>query len=54
VGYPVLPALYIVVAGLIEILLLINKPAFTVRGLILVLLGVPVYFLWRRKEGRQS
>jgi len=54
VGYPVLPALYIVVAGLIEILLLWNKPAFTVRGLILVLLGVPVYFLWRWKEGRQS
>jgi len=49
VGYPVLPALYMLVAGVIEILLLINKPAFTVRGLILVLLGVPVYFLWRRK-----
>ncbi|HVW84643.1 MAG TPA: amino acid permease [Bryobacteraceae bacterium] len=51
VGYPVLPALYIVMAGLIEILLLWNKPTYTVRGLILVLLGVPVYFLWRRKEG---
>ena len=48
VGYPVLPALYMLVAGVIETLLLINKPAFTVRGLILVLLGVPVYFLWRR------
>jgi APA family basic amino acid/polyamine antiporter len=48
-GYPVLPALYMLVAGVIEILLLINKPTFTVRGLILVLLGVPVYFLWRRK-----
>ena len=54
VGYPVLPALYIVIAGLIEILLLWNKPAFTVRGLILVLLGVPVYFLWQRKEGYRS
>jgi APA family basic amino acid/polyamine antiporter len=54
VGYPVLPALYILMAGLIEILLLVNKPAFTVRGLILVLLGVPVYFLWRQKEGRPS
>jgi APA family basic amino acid/polyamine antiporter len=54
VGYPVLPALYIVVAGVIEILLLINKPAFTVRGLILVLLGAPVYFLWRRKEGQPT
>jgi hypothetical protein len=30
--------------------LLVNKPTFTIRGLILVLLGVPVYFLWRRKE----
>jgi APA family basic amino acid/polyamine antiporter len=54
VGYPVLPALYIVMAGLIEILLLWNKPTYTVRGLILVLLGVPVYFLWRRKEGYRS
>ena len=51
VGYPVLPALYIVAAGVIEVLLLWNKPAFTVRGLVLVLLGAPVYFLWRRKEG---
>src|SRR5260370_30857275 len=42
VGYPVLPALYIAMAGLIEILLLWNKPAFTVRGLILVLLGAAV------------
>ena len=54
VGYPVLPALYIVVAGAIEVLLLVNKPAFTVRGLILVLLGAPVYFLWRRKEGQST
>jgi basic amino acid/polyamine antiporter, APA family len=53
VGYPVLPALYIAAAGLIEFLLLWNKPTFTVRGLVLVLLGVPVYFLWRGKEGRQ-
>ena len=51
VGYPVLPGLYILMAGVIEVLLLVNKPAFTVRGLILVLLGAPVYFLWRRKEG---
>jgi APA family basic amino acid/polyamine antiporter len=50
VGYPVLPALYIVFAGVIEVLLLVNKPAFTVRGLILVLLGAPVYYLWQRKE----
>ncbi len=54
VGYPVLPGLYILAAGFIEIFLLWFKPAFSVRGLILVLLGVPVYFLWRRKEGYNS
>jgi APA family basic amino acid/polyamine antiporter len=52
IGYPVVPALYILMALLIEVLLLINKPQFTVRGLILVLLGVPVYFLWQRKGAR--
>ena len=48
-GYPVLPAAYIVVASLIEILLLLYKPNYTWPGLIIVLLGVPVYFLWRRR-----
>ncbi|MGH9720777.1 MAG: APC family permease [Bryobacteraceae bacterium] len=48
-GYPVLPALYIVFAGLIEILLLRYKPDYTWPGLIIVLLGVPVYFAWRKK-----
>jgi basic amino acid/polyamine antiporter, APA family len=52
VGYPVLPALYILGASVIEILLLIYKPSYTWPGLIIVLLGVPVYFLWRRKEVR--
>jgi APA family basic amino acid/polyamine antiporter len=50
VGYPVLPALYIVAAGLIEILLLLYKPNYTWPGLIIVLLGIPVYYLWRKKE----
>ena len=48
-GYPVLPAAYILVAGVIEILLLMYKPSYTFPGLGIVLLGVPVYFLWRRK-----
>jgi basic amino acid/polyamine antiporter, APA family len=52
VGYPVLPALYIALAGLIEILLLLYKPNYTWPGLIIVLLGIPVYFLWRGKPHR--
>lgn len=49
-GYPALPALYIVVAGLIEILLLLYKPNYTWPGLIIVLLGVPVYYIWRARS----
>ena len=48
-GYPFLPAVYIAAAGLIEVLLLVYKPNFTWPGLVIVLLGVPVYFIWRRK-----
>ena len=48
-GYPLLPAAYMVAAGLIEVLLLLYKPNYTWPGLIIVLLGVPVYFIWRGK-----
>ena len=49
IGYPVLPALYIVLAGWICIVLLRYKPQYTWPGLVLVLLGIPVYFLWARR-----
>ena len=47
VGYPVLPALYIIMAVFLEVQLLRYKPQNTWPGLIIVLLGVPVYVLWR-------
>ncbi len=50
IGYPVLPLLYIAVAGAICIDLLIFKPNYTYPGLFIVLLGVPVYFLWKRQS----
>jgi basic amino acid/polyamine antiporter, APA family len=50
IGYPILPLIYIAVAGLIEILLLLYKPNYTWPGLGIVLLGIPVYFFWRRRE----
>ncbi len=51
-GYPVFPAIYIATAGLIEFVLLLYKPAYTWPGLMIVLLGIPVYFLWRRHGQR--
>ncbi len=47
IGYPVVPALYVVAALTIEWLLLLYKPSYTWPGLIIVLLGVPVFYIWR-------
>ena len=51
-GYPVLPLLYMLLAVLVMLDLLWVKPKFTWPGLIIVLTGVPVYFLWRKKGVR--
>jgi APA family basic amino acid/polyamine antiporter len=47
-GYPLVPAFYIAAAGLVAALLLVYKPRYTWPGLGLVLIGVPIYGLWRR------
>ncbi len=44
-GYPVLPFLYILMGAAFCILLIIYKPQFTWPGLIIVLLGVPLYYI---------
>lgn len=51
-GYPAIPALYIVVASLIALDLLMSAKtrSNTWPGLLIVLAGVPVYFLWRKKR----
>jgi APA family basic amino acid/polyamine antiporter len=50
VGYPYLPALYIVATGFILIVLLLDpkQRLYSGLGLLVVLLGVPVYGIWRR------
>ena len=54
-GYPVLPLIYIVMAIFIDIVLLRYKPQFTWPGLIIVLLGIPVYFAWHaRRSGHEA
>jgi basic amino acid/polyamine antiporter, APA family len=53
IGYPVLPALYIMMAAWVSVVLLRYKPQYTWPGLLLVLLGVPVYLVWT-KLGKAS
>ncbi len=46
-GYPVLPILYIVLCTIIMLSLLVVKPVYCWPSFIILLSGIPVYFLWR-------
>ena len=47
-GYPVLPGLYLLLALFLEVQLLRYKPQYTWPGLVIILSGVPVYWLWQK------
>jgi len=47
-GYPWMPALYLVLTGAVMVNLLFMKPLYTWPGVLIVVLGIPVYFVWRR------
>ena len=47
-GYPWLPGLYLIATGVFCVNLLFVKPLYTWPGLIIVVIGVPVYFIWKR------
>ncbi|MFP5438531.1 MAG: APC family permease [Bacteroidia bacterium] len=49
-GYPVLPIIYFILAAFFCIALLIDKPETCGWGVLIMLAGVPVYYLTRKKE----
>lgn len=49
-GYPVVPLLYIIMASFICVVLLKYKPTYTWPGLIIVLIGIPVYYYLQNKS----
>ena len=49
-GYPFLPIIYIIMGVAFCVLLIIYKPEYTWPGLIIVLLGIPVYYMIAKKE----
>ncbi|MBS1567724.1 MAG: amino acid permease, partial [Bacteroidetes bacterium] len=53
-GYPVLPLLYIIMGLAFCIMLIIYKPEFTWPGLIIVLMGIPLYYLAVRSNKQQK
>ena len=53
-GYPVIPAIYIILASAVMIILLIFKQDYTWPGLIIVIMGIPVFFLWKKRGSEFS
>jgi basic amino acid/polyamine antiporter, APA family len=53
-GYPIVPALYVLCASAIAIDLLIFKTQYSGSGLVIVLLGIPVFYLWKLFSGSKQ
>jgi len=49
-GYPYVPVLFIIASFIIMINTLIEKPVESIAGIIITLIGVPVYYYWKRKK----
>ena len=47
-GYPVVPALYIFLAAAVAFNMLIYQSKQSINGLIIILIGVPVYFIFKK------
>jgi APA family basic amino acid/polyamine antiporter len=48
-GYPIVPVIYIAIATLLVLDLAYLTPATAGIGYLLVLTGIPVYFIWKRQ-----
>jgi basic amino acid/polyamine antiporter, APA family len=53
-GYPFFPALFIVSTAAIVVSQIVAQPLDSVSGLLFVLLGLPVYYIWARKPTTQD
>jgi basic amino acid/polyamine antiporter, APA family len=53
-GYPIIPALYIIGASIILVVLFVYQTTATWPGLVIVLTGVPVYFIWKSLAARSA
>ncbi len=49
-GYPILPMLYVIVASIIVLILVKEKPEFTYPGLGIVAIGIPVFYWFNSKK----
>ena len=47
-GYPIVPLVFVLVAAWLVVNTLVNRPVESAAGLILIALGLPIYFYYRR------
>jgi APA family basic amino acid/polyamine antiporter len=52
IGYPVVPVLFVIMAGAIVVSALYNSPRESLMGLALIIAGLPFYFHWRKHRAR--
>lgn len=52
-GYPLIPAIYVVMGIAFCVLMLVYKPTYTVTGVVVAALGIPIYY-WVRKRNEKN
>jgi basic amino acid/polyamine antiporter, APA family len=48
-GYPIVPGLFLAGAAVLEVRTFIDKPRQAILGIVLMLLGLPLYFYWKKR-----
>ena len=51
-GYPVTPILFVLASAMIVINTLVTQPGIALRGVVVVAIGVPAFYIWRAQRGR--
>jgi basic amino acid/polyamine antiporter, APA family len=49
-GYPIIPVVFVLVACWLIINTLFTKPVESIVGIVLILIGLPIYFYYRRRK----
>jgi APA family basic amino acid/polyamine antiporter len=51
-GYPVTPLLFVAITGWFLVNMLVTRPVPAFAGLGLILIGIPVFYIWVPKAAR--
>lgn len=53
IGYPVVPLFFVGMAAALVVMTLLNSPWESLKGLVLIVLGIPFYWIWRKTASFQ-